>query len=225
MKKHLTSILLFFIVVTVARAAAAEPVFEFENMAPQDAQTVYSVAQDATGMMWVGTENGLYSYDGYGFNACFTHGERSNTRVYAILVHGGILYLGTDNGLLLYSLRTGRYVEQQDAEVKNSTYNTGEVRALCLAGRFVLCGAASGLYRYDTSDGRFSKLPHRISNVYSLLWQDNRLLAGTISGLYIIKVHGANPCPCAQVGSRWLTLCSPTAAEEYGSAPKESFSG
>ena len=37
----------------------------FVNVSFEGAQTVCAITQDAQGMMWVGTDNGLYSYDGY----------------------------------------------------------------------------------------------------------------------------------------------------------------
>lgn len=180
MKIHITSLLLLFCLRAAVVVAAAKPAIAFRSMVPQDAQTVYSVAQDSTGMMWVGTENGLYSYNGYNFNACFTHGETSNTRVHAILVQGGTLYLGTDNGMLLYSTATGSYTETPHV-------GTGEIRSLALYNGAVVCGAAKGLYRYDSRQNTIERLGYNINNVYSLLKHGNCLLVGTISGLYGIS--------------------------------------
>ncbi|TWJ18197.1 two component regulator with propeller domain [Bacteroides zoogleoformans] len=42
--------------------------------------------QDTQGLMWIGTEKGLYSYDGYSARPHFTPGEQSNTHIYCGVV-------------------------------------------------------------------------------------------------------------------------------------------
>lgn len=37
----------------------------FVNTSLEGAQTVCAITQDSDGMIWLGTDNGLYSYDGY----------------------------------------------------------------------------------------------------------------------------------------------------------------
>lgn len=173
-------LLLLFTALISSPLAAAESGADFVNMNPQGTQTVCSVAQDGTGMIWAGSESGLYSYDGYSFNACFEQGGRSNTRIHAILVQGETLFLGTDNGLLLYSLRTGRYTETDDRQ-------THEIRALCMYGGQLLCGAATGIFRYDKKSNTVKRVPLNISNVYTLLPQGRDLLVGALSGLYEVS--------------------------------------
>lgn len=191
MKQFLIILLLYFTAATTVSATTESDRIAFVSMAPQGAQTVYSVAQDASGMTWVGTENGLFEYDGYSFYPCFTQGEVTNTRIHALLTKGDTLYMGTDNGLLVYSLSKGQYVETPKHDI-------GEVRSLCLYDGNVLCGAAKGVYRYATESRKFSRLPYRISHVYTLLKQGERILAGTINGLNEITGEGCKPIPIGQ---------------------------
>ena len=37
----------------------------FVNTSLEGAQSVCAITQDSDGMIWLGTDNGLYSYDGY----------------------------------------------------------------------------------------------------------------------------------------------------------------
>ena len=37
----------------------------FVNTTLDGAQAVYAITQDTSGVVWLGTDNGLYSYDGY----------------------------------------------------------------------------------------------------------------------------------------------------------------
>lgn len=43
----------------------------FVNTSLEGAQSVCAITQDSDGMIWLGTDNGLYSYDGYHATAIF----------------------------------------------------------------------------------------------------------------------------------------------------------
>lgn len=69
--------------------------------------SVYAITQTRDGFLWVGTQNGLNRYDGYGFKAYnFTPGNISsltNNWVKALCVDGaGNLWVGTSSGLNRY---------------------------------------------------------------------------------------------------------------------------
>lgn len=180
MKRYILTIAVLLIVIVDNYASVSGGGADFVSVSPQGSQTVYSVVQDDSGMMWVGTENGLYQYDGYNFYPCFSHGDVANTRVHALLLHGRILYLGTDNGLLLYSFDKGTYKNPGGKSL-------GEVRALCLSDGDVLCGSAVGLFKYNVQHNKLSKFPYRIRNIYSLLKQRETVYVGTLNGLYEVN--------------------------------------
>ena len=75
---------------------AQEP--RFVNYSSADglpSNTVYAIVQDADGVLWVGTRNGLASFDGVQFKSWKEYG-----RVNALAVdHGGRLWIGTAKGL------------------------------------------------------------------------------------------------------------------------------
>ena len=75
---------------------AQEP--RFVNYGSADglpSNTVYAITQDAEGVLWVGTRNGLASFDGVQFKSWKEYG-----RVNALAVdHGGRLWIGTAKGL------------------------------------------------------------------------------------------------------------------------------
>lgn len=75
---------------------AQEP--RFVNYSSADglpSNTVYAITQDADGVLWVGTRNGLASFDGVQFRSWKEYG-----RVNALAVdHGGRLWIGTAKGL------------------------------------------------------------------------------------------------------------------------------
>ena len=81
----------------------------FVNTSLDGAQTVCAITQDANGLIWLGTDNGLYSYDGYHDYRHYTDHAFSNTRVNALGFEGKMLYLATGNGVLKFDAKNYRY--------------------------------------------------------------------------------------------------------------------
>ena len=71
----------------------------FTNITLDGAQTVYAIMQDSQGLMWIGTDAGLFSYDGYHGYRHFGDCTVTNTRVNALAQQSNMLYLATGNGL------------------------------------------------------------------------------------------------------------------------------
>ena len=63
----------------------------FVNTSLEGAQSVCAITQDSDGMIWLGTDNGLYSYDGYHGYRHFQEHTFSNTRVNALGFEGRML--------------------------------------------------------------------------------------------------------------------------------------
>lgn len=135
----------------------------FRTHSLDGAQTVCSIAQDSTGMMWIGTERGLFCYDGYRSYRQYLPNHVSNTQVYAVAIHNGVAYLGTGNGILRFDLRTNAYLPQS-----GSADRLQEARAL---------NSASPTTAYG-------------NEVYSLLPTDKGLLIGALDGLWMQNAEG-----------------------------------
>lgn len=145
---------------------------------------VYSLHQSPSGIVRVGTGEGLYSFDGY--SACpasGTDGRPFVAQVYAIgEAEDGTLWLGTNNGLFYISPGRNAVVEKPEGDFPM------EIRTLLRLGdgRLML-GSLNGLFAYDPSDGGIedmsSRIPHRA--VYALLncKADGRIYIGTYDGL------------------------------------------
>ena len=140
---------------------------------------VFSMHTDSHGLMWLGTSQGLFLYDGWEAHAVggkALHG----VQVYAIVEHEGRLLLGTNHGFVAYSCEEGV------VDSTLSKFPKEEIRCLLADGDRLLVGSLNGLYGLDLKSGKTENLsgglPHR--SVYSLLL-DSRgtLYAGTYSGL------------------------------------------
>ena len=71
MKQFIHRVYVVFLLALLVLPVAAQ---RFINVSFEGAHTVCAITQDAQGMMWIGTDNGLYSYDGYhGDGRVFAH--------------------------------------------------------------------------------------------------------------------------------------------------------
>jgi signal transduction histidine kinase/ligand-binding sensor domain-containing protein/DNA-binding response OmpR family regulator len=157
----------------------------FSNIFPNgEAYNIYSFAQDKQGLIWFGTNKGLFSYDGFSAQQHFRLGESSNTLVHSILVYDGhSLYLGTDNGIQIYNYQAEKY-ERTNVKFPE------DVRALVVKDGVIWIGSLNGLFTYNprtkiltnVSQDKNSGLPNH--TIYTLLkTKENVLYVGTYNGL------------------------------------------
>ncbi|WP_170154553.1 hybrid sensor histidine kinase/response regulator transcription factor [Mangrovibacterium diazotrophicum] len=157
--------------------------FENINLGP-GVSVVSCFLQDSQGLVWIGASKGLFSYDGYSVQSHFIFNEKSNTQIYCgAFVSPNLLYLGADNGVLIYNIQTDKY---EPVPVEFPT----DVRSMALQGDTLWLGSLQGLFCYCLRDrkltafytDRFPAIPHK--TVYSvILGTDKRAYVGTYDGL------------------------------------------
>jgi len=165
----------------------------FDNISlGTEASVINCFLQDNQGLIWIGSDKGLFSYDGYTVQQHFTPGEQSNSHIYCgIIIDSTYLYLGADNGLLIYNYRTDRYEKLQVSF-------PSDIRALAADDNILWIGSLNGLYTYDLHSRnlkRFTReeyknIPHE--TIYSILCATNRkVYIGTYNGFcsYEPKTH------------------------------------
>jgi ligand-binding sensor domain-containing protein/CheY-like chemotaxis protein/AraC-like DNA-binding protein/nitrogen-specific signal transduction histidine kinase len=159
-----------------------EPAYRsFENIIlSAEATSVTCVTQDCQGLIWMGSNRGLYSYDGFSTQAHSS--DETNTQVYCLLVLDEThLCLGTDNGVFFYNYKTDRY------ESVTTQFPT-DVRAMALCDSVLWIGSLNGLFRYHLRDRNLenipatktSGLPHE--TIYSIIQANHTLYIGTYNG-------------------------------------------
>lgn len=153
----------------------------FDNiMLSVESSGVNCFAQDSLGMIWMGSNRGLYSYDG--FSAQPHISEKTNTQVYCItVIDKEYLYLGTDNGVLIYNYKKDRY------ENSDENFPT-DVRAMYLDNGNLWIGSLNGLFRYHIASKKLenipieqSEIPHK--TIYSIIKSQENIYIGTYNGL------------------------------------------
>ena len=142
--------------------------------------TICSFTQDESGMMWLGTENGLYSYDGYNFYPHFDRRDITNSRVHSLCMNHGMIYMGTENGLMIYDVHNGRYVEK-------ARKGPHDIRSMLMLNDRMLLGTSRGLYIKKGNNIRYASEYGISQTVYSMLNTHWGQLIGTINGLYVIR--------------------------------------
>ena len=152
----------------------------FDNISlGTEASVINCFLQDTQGLIWIGSNKGLFSYDGYSTQPHFTFAKRNNTQIYCgTVVDSTYLYLGADNGLLIYNYRTDTYEEPE-------TQLPTDIRALLVHDGMLWLGTLNGLYTYSLNDHQLSAvtegIPHQ--TIYSLIRSSDGLLyIGTYNG-------------------------------------------
>lgn len=192
--RFLRIVLVLSVFVTLCASLPATPAGynDFDNFYPAaDASVVNCFVQDKQGLIWVGTNKGLYSYNGFVVTPHVYVPEHSpiqaETRINCgLMLDATTLCLGSDNGMLIYDIRTDSYRQLKE------TFPT-DVRALALRNNQLWIGSLNGLYCYDlrnrtlrnVSREKNNGIPHRA--IYSLLsTPDGSLFAGTYNGLCVL---------------------------------------
>lgn len=183
----------------------------FINTTLGGAQAVYAITQDTSGVVWLGTDNGLYSYDGYHDYRHFASHTFSHIRINALGFGGSMLYLATGNGMLKFDTQKGIYASAPAMESdggKGSKKVARELRVLDMKGRKDAFG----------------------NDVYAILHTQKGLLVGSLAGLrlnqrQILLTPGAQPLVnalaydakrhCYWIGTEGALYCADQALQNF----------
>lgn len=183
----------------------------FVNTTLNGAQAVYAITQDTSGVVWLGTDNGLYSYDGYHDYRHFASHSFNHMRINALGFEGSMLYLATGSGMLKFDTQKGIYASAPATEPdgdKGRKKVVRELRVLDMKGRKDAFG----------------------NDVYAILHTQKGLLVGSLSGLrlnqrQILLTPGAQPLVnalaydakrhCYWIGTEGALYCADQALQNF----------
>jgi signal transduction histidine kinase/ligand-binding sensor domain-containing protein/DNA-binding response OmpR family regulator len=157
----------------------------FKNIAiGPEATTINAFAQDSLGLMWLGTNNGLYSYDGFSVQSHLGNDTSHKTFVYDIIViNKELMCLAMENGIFFYNYQKDQY---ETTPVQFPT----DVRTLLLEKDNLWIGSFKGLFKYNLRTKKLESVAYKgLSNhtIYSLTRTSNGdILIGTYNGLYCL---------------------------------------
>ncbi len=181
--------LLLFIILGFSINAANLSYKRFENITLESATTVInSIEQDARGMIWIGSNKGLYNYDGYRAYPKYELSTTSNTRVNCLkMVNNKHLYLGTDDGVLIYDIIKDQYLNPDS--IARELSSVKDVRSIFHEGDDLWIGSLDGIYRIDITTGRLYVYKTNITDglnnnaIYSIIGVPGYIYFGTYNGL------------------------------------------
>ncbi len=127
---------------------------DFKNiMLPLEANAIYAIGQDDSGIVWLGTKKGLYSYNGFN-----THGYENDFGYAGNVIHCLLqldeshLCLGTDQGVIFFNLKTRLFHLPE-----NSLSALKAIRTVNLYDNKLWLGTKEqGLFSYDLQSGKLS---------------------------------------------------------------------
>lgn len=211
MNKSLTALSRVSMAIAMLFISIALHAQRFVNTTLDGAQAVYAITQDTSGVVWLGTDNGLYSYDGYHDYRHFASHTFSHIRINSLGFEGSMLYLATGNGMLKFDTQKGIYAStpaMESDEGKGRKKAVRELRVLNMKGRKDAFG----------------------NDVYAILHTQKGLLVGSLAGLrlnqrQILLTPGAQPLVnalaydakrhCYWIGTEGALYCADQALQNF----------
>ncbi|MGB8951164.1 MAG: two-component regulator propeller domain-containing protein [Candidatus Aminicenantales bacterium] len=160
--------------------------------------SIHCLMQDSRGFMWIGTEAGLYKYDGYRLTTYRPEANNpkslSNSWVYSIQEdHQGNLWIGTDDGLNRFNREKETFIRYMSDPDDPGSLSNNRVYVVYKDKAGVLwVGTQNGLNRLNMEKGTFKHYysdpdnPQSLSHNYirSILEDSSGILwIGTDNGL------------------------------------------
>ncbi len=169
--------------------------------APGGSSYIRSAVQDNIGFLWLGTDFGLFRYDGYEmleYNNITSDSSTLSDNNISVMVRGenNDLWIGTNQGgLNHFDQLTEKYTHYQHDPNKPGTLSSNRVTSMVMGKNANLwVGTANGLNRFDISTGITKPYFHEPGNENSLLenfiitlssMDNGQIWIGTKSGLQL----------------------------------------
>jgi len=173
-------------------AAQSAQVLTFRTLSSANGlseNSVYCMAQDRRGFLWVGTQDGLSRYDGASFrifrNDPQRAGSLSSNFIRALASdQQGQLWVGTGGGgVCRYNPLTDRFrTFQHDADSSGGLVDNFVWSVFCDRQGQVWVGTETGLQRFDPRTGRFQLFRHHLAGPVSARRNSIRSIAQDRNG-------------------------------------------
>lgn len=152
-----TFLLILILLLEISNQAHARRPRQFTTAEGLSTNTVYSIEQDNRGVIWIGTVDGLHSYDGNSIRAWRDPSVQSlGAQIYCVKEGpDDKLWIGSDHGLSTFDLKREKFDEFNANSAFGYKINTG-VRDIMIDhdGRVWIATLGQGLFRYDPKDDK-----------------------------------------------------------------------
>jgi len=196
-------ILAFFITILICFVGIAQQSnIKFRHLTIKDGLSqsdVLNIHQDAKGLIWFGTQDGLNLYNGFDFQV-FSHDLSDSTSISNNFIHtifeasDSVIWLGTENGLNVFNRNTFDFKSVLTS--KTNIKLKQNVWAITESDKFILVGTEKGVIKIDKKTYKASKINLLLSTdikklrVRKLLYlNDSKELLIATEGNGIIKYN------------------------------------
>lgn len=186
---------------------------------------VTCITQDCFGLIWIGTNGGLQSFDGYNLQSYeyYKDNERIrllHDRITSLEADSSNLWVGTESGLLKFNYNVGRYVDYdvcQELEVLHHSH-VRNVKLLHNNTMFVF--TTDSLYVVRENDGyllpvKFENYSNAMKNAHSVVQAFGCIWICTAERLIQLKVSGNEVLTVNSFSCRDLSMHNEQASSLY----------
>src|SRR5687768_13924111 len=179
-------------VTTDGKPYADEPIFnKLTTSHGLSHNTVYAIAQDGRGFMWVGTREGLNRYDGNTIMTFYADprdsAKLSSNHITALEMGGdGLLYAGTSQGLHVYNDRQGVFKRIYYKKIPAGKIN----KILRTADSTLLICSSQGLFALKKGQSELSLLVSNINAIDVVEFKRGVFWISTLQKILMINEHG-----------------------------------
>lgn len=154
-----------------------------ENGLPN--QTIYSIVQDKKGFIWIGTDAGLYKYDGIRFKEFKNQNQKSRS------VTG--LCVSKDNKLYMYNFSGQIFYIENDSLIFLNSWEKGNLSNITLDKNDNLwIGFDNGIRLYDVKNKKwthFDSNPNSVNKFTHSCFVDESNMLWAIGPIGLISIH------------------------------------
>ena len=149
MKSHQILILIVFSIISELNCAQNYSITHFDEKNGFNARTIYNIAQDQEGFIWIGTNTGLKRYDGINFKNYGIEDGLTDLEIFNINVDKqNHIYFHNFSNTANFYYKNRFYNSKNDESLKNLKFNQTFIADYCPYSNAFLLSAAEKSYFY-----------------------------------------------------------------------------
>lgn len=188
--------------------------------------TVNCLQLDHSGVIWIGTNSGLNTFDKNEFKTYLheagnPHSLPGNSILFIIEDEGNMLWISTNNGLVTYNPNSNNFLQRLPTKEAVHSY--------LLLNDGILFSTAGAFYRYSYADQSMKKQPLKQSSLYfthmHALNKDRVLLTAYNSGIHFYHTSTGEITQASSSPQKIMASCTDKQGRYYLSSYKDGVHG